>query len=225
MDFIASNPVLMLIGTIALALVLLSWILFVRKPKPRKVRYQLAVTITPREFKALHYLQAAFPDAAVLAQRPLRSLVSPRSTGNSDAAKKALQALDGLAVDFVICNDGGKPAYAFDLDAPGSKIVSEDARRNAAHKNGILKSAGVRLILLKGDPGQWPTPAEFRLKLALAALQPLTPAGEPEVYEGLMDSTIKTPSSHFQESSIMGMSVLMTLEGDDAEAAWRAARN
>ncbi|HOS87816.1 MAG TPA: hypothetical protein PLT46_11875, partial [Burkholderiaceae bacterium] len=83
----------------------------------------------------------------------------------------------------------------------------------------------VRLILLKGDPGQWPTPAEFRLKLALAALQPLTPAGEPEVYEGLMDSTIKTPSSHFQESSIMGMSVLMTLEGDDAEEAWRAARN
>jgi len=225
MDFMASNPVSMLIGALALALVLLVWMLFVRKPKPRKVRHQPAVAITLRQFKALQFLQAAFPDFAVLTQRPLRSLVSPRNPGNSDAAQKALQALDGLAVDFVICNEGGKPAYAFDLDALGSKIVSENARRNAAHKNGILKSAGVRLILLKGDPGQWPTPAEFRLKLALAALQPLTPAGEPEVYEGLMDSTIKTPSSHFQESSIMGMSVLMTLEGDDAEEAWRAARN
>ena len=173
--------------------------------------------------------EAQTPESALSTRRdhnaPAIQGTALSPSGNSDAAKKALQALDGLAVDFVICNDGGKPAYAFDLDAPGSKIVSEDARRNAAHKNGILKSAGVRLILLKGDPGQWPTPAEFRLKLALAALQPLTPAGEPEVYEGLMDSTIKTPSSHFQESSIMGMSVLMTLEGDDAEAAWRAARN
>ena len=225
MDLIASNLVSMLIGALAIALVLLIWILFVRKPKPRKVRYQPAVAITPRQFKALQYLHAAFPDSAVLVQRPLRSLVSPRNPGNSDAAKKALHALDGLVVDFVICTDGGKPAYAFDLDELGSKIVSENARRNAAHKNGILKSAGVRLILLKGDPGQWPTPAEFRLKLALAALQPLSPAGEPEVYEGQVDSTIKTPSSQFQESSIMGMSVLMTLEGDDAEAAWRAARN
>ncbi|MBK6361654.1 MAG: hypothetical protein IPF39_17830 [Comamonadaceae bacterium] len=44
-----------------------------------------------------------------------------RSAARSDAAKKALQALDGLAVDFVIAMMVASPLTAFDLDAPGSK--------------------------------------------------------------------------------------------------------
>jgi hypothetical protein len=225
MNFMAANLVPLMIGAFAIALMLLVWILFIRKPKPRNPRYQPAVAITPRQFQALQYLQAAFPDSAVLLQRPLRSLVSPRAASDSEATQQALKGLDGLAVDFAICNDTGKPSYAFDLDAPGTKAEAEHARHKAAHKNGILKSAGVRLILLKGDASQWPTPSEFRLKLALAALQPLSPAGEPEVYKAQTVSPSWTKASQFQESSIMGMSVLMTLEGDDADAAWKAARN
>lgn len=220
-----ANRVPLLLGALALALALLVWMFFRRKPKPDHARFQPAVAITPRQFQALQYLQAAFPDSAVLVQRPLRGLVSPRNAGSSEAAQQALKGLDGLAVDFAVCNENGKPSYAFDLDRIGTDAESEHARRKTARKNGIMKSAGVRMILLKGSPGQWPAPAEFRLKLALAALQPLSPGGLPEVYEAPTGAQMPMPSSRFQDSSIMGMSVLMTLEGDDADAAWRAARD
>lgn len=225
MDFMVANPVPLLLGALAIALVLLVWMVFRRKPKTSNLRYQPAVAITPRQFQALHYLQAAFPDSAVLVQRPLRSLVSLRNAGSSKATQQVLKDLDGLAVDFAVCSDSGKPSYAFDLDRLGTDAESDHSRRKTARKNSVLKSAGVRMILLKGSPGQWPAPAEFRLKLALAALQPLSPAGAPEVYTAPLGAPKPMPSSQFQDSSIMGMSVLMTLEGDDAEAAWRAARN
>ena len=225
MDFILSHLVQLLVGAFVLVVMLLVWMFFIRKPKPRNPRYQPTVAINPRQFQALQYLQAAFPDSAVLLHKPLNGLVSPRNAGNSEATQQALKDLDGLTVDFAICNDSGKASYAFDLDAPRSTAQSDHARRKAAHKNGVLKSAGVRLILLKGSASEWPTPSEFRLKLALAALQSMSPVGEPEVYKATVGSAKQSPGSQFQESSIMGMSVLMTLEGDDAEEAWRAARD
>jgi len=81
----------------------------------------------------------------------------------------------------------------------------------------------VRLILLKGNPSQWPPPAEFRLKLALAALPTHVPEGEPETY--VLAPGQPSQASLSPESSIMGMTVLMTLEGEEAEAAWLAARD
>ena len=225
MDFILSNLVQLLVGAFVLVVALLVWRLFIHKPKPRTPRYQPTVAISPRQFQALQYLQAAFPDSAVLLHKPLNSLVSPRNAGNSEATQQALKDLDGLAVDFAICNDSGKASYAFDLGAPGAAAKSDPVRRMAARKNGILKSAGVRLILLKGSACEWPTPSEFRLKLALAALQSLSPAGEPEVYTAPQGPAKAAASSQFQETSIMGMSVLMTLDGDDADEAWRAARD
>jgi hypothetical protein len=220
-----STSVEVLLGTLAILLVLLAWKFLARKPKPRHHRYQPSVALTPLQFHTLQYLQAAFPDSAVLMQRPLHSLVSPRQVSGREEAQQAQQALNGLKVDFAVCDESGRPSYAFDLEAPGTAVRFAQGPEQAAEKNRILKSAGLRLIQLKGTPSQWPAPAEFRLKLALAALQPVSQANEPEKYETTAGPPTQSQASQFSQSSIMGMSVLMTLEGDEAETAWRAARD
>ncbi|NTV85159.1 MAG: DUF2726 domain-containing protein [Burkholderiaceae bacterium] len=217
-----STPVAIFLGAIAVLALLLAWKFVTAKPKPRRFRYQPCVAITPLQTQALLYLQTAFSEAVVLPQRPLANLLVARHVQAPDAALQARQALDGMKVDFAVCDDSGKTRYVFDLDPSSAAPESAATQLRNAEKNRILKSAGVRLILLKGNPSQWPTPAEFRLKLALAALPTHGPEGESEKY--VLAPGQSSQASLSPESSIMGMTVLMTLEGEEAETAWRAAR-
>ena len=69
-----------------------------------------------------------------------------------DAALQAQQALDGLKVDFAVCDDSGKARYVFDLDpSERSAGVSGDQDCEDAEKNRILKSAGIRLDSSQGQ--------------------------------------------------------------------------
>ncbi|QLQ00304.1 MAG: DUF2726 domain-containing protein [Burkholderiaceae bacterium] len=107
----------------------------------------------------------------MLARVKLERLLSPRQTSDRDAARRALR---GMRVDFAVCAENGKPIFAFDFAPQGNRTDAASASAER-EKNRVLKSAGVRLIRLKGAPANWPEPSEFRLKLALAALRPIAP--------------------------------------------------
>lgn len=212
------------IGTGVAALVLLVFVLWLARRGRRSstsFNYQSQSALSAQQMQCYQYLHAAFSEGAVLARVKLERLLSPRQTHDRDAARRALR---GLRVDFAVCAENGKPIFAFDFAPQGNRTASssDDAGRE---KNRVLKSAGVRLIRLKGAPANWPEPSEFRLKLALAALRPISPGGEGEAEEmPLFRSPASRPATQSPESSIMGMSVLMELD-EEAEAAWRTARD
>lgn len=197
---------------LALALVLL-------RGKSKRARrkaypYAPAVAVRPAEAQIVQHLLAAFPECVVLVHAPLERLVTPRSPEQRAAGRAALA---GMSVDFAVCAANGKAIFAFDL----AESRGSDQEESDRIKNRTLKSAGIRLVRLKGTPEQWPEAADFRLKLAVAALHP--GADAPLDAAAFAPRHQSQPAATEPESSIMGMTVLL-LEPDEAEAAWRAAR-
>ena len=206
-------------GVVLLVLVL--WLARRGRRSSQSFSYQSQSALSPQQMQCYQYLHAAFPEGAVLARVKLERLLSPRQTHDRDAARRALR---GMRVDFAVCAENGKPIFAFDFAPQGNRTDAAYASAER-EKNRVLKSAGVRLIRLKGAPANWPEPSEFRLKLALAALRPIAPGGEGAAEEmPLFRGPASRPATQSPESSIMGMSVLMELD-EEAEAAWRSARD
>lgn len=183
--------------------------------------YYSQSALNASQMECYQYLHEAFPECAVLVRVKLERLLRSRQANDREAARRALR---GMRVDFAVCAENGKPIFAFDFASQGNRTDAAHAR--AEHEqNRALKSAGVRLIRLKGAPANWPEPSEFRLKLALAALRPVAPGGEGATEEmPLIRGPASRPATQSPESSIMGMSVLMDFD-EAAEAAWRAARD
>lgn len=217
------------LGAIAVALVL-GWLWARRsagRPSARNDRYAAEALINKSQLQFLQYLQTAFPGQAVLFRAPLGQLVSVRQAADRDRARRRL---DEHTVDYVVCDDAGKPAFAFELDAYHGQNT-EDAQRDAAEKNRILKSAGVRLVRLKGHAKQLPPPNEFRMKLSLAAL-PRDDASErrqtrAELEAKLAERDSEFKPSGFKESEVMGLSGLMDLRPGqpDPDDPWKTSRS
>ena len=123
-------------------------------------QFAQSAPINEEQVRLLHYLQQAFPDGAVLFQpRLARFLMVRKSRHRLDVQ----QRLGDTHVDFLVCADDGKPLFAFEVDAFKAKGDAGLAR-SAAEKNGMLKSAGIRLIRLKGAQPQWPPPEVLRMR-------------------------------------------------------------
>jgi hypothetical protein len=128
----------------------------------RETRYDAKPMISPAQIKFYHYLQDAFPARAVLPAQPLSRLVSVRYARNRERAARRLEELE---VDFVVCDPNGKPLIAFQIDAFRPDESDEKQRRQAAAKNHVLDTAGIRLLRLKTTTRNLPTPDEFRQRV------------------------------------------------------------
>lgn len=213
------------LGLLIVAAVLAYW-KFARKPPSRDGRYVAEALLSPAQIILLQYLQTAFPGQVVLSNVPLNHLVSLRQTTDRQRAK---EKLDHFQVDFVVCADNGKAAFAFDVEAYRSGNAST-AQQDAEIKNRILKSAGIRLVYIKGRSSQLPTPNEFRQKLSLAALaEPKEPSHSPrqQLERHLSRRDRDFQRNDFKESEVMGISGLMGLDSQlpDPSDPWRSSRS
>lgn len=155
------NPLLM--GAAALLLLALAW-LALRKPRAvdehlsASSRFSAMAPMTEEQAALLRYLQAAFPDGAVLFRPLLARFLTVRA---GDDRQGARAWLGHARVDFLLCAEDGKPLYAFEVDVLRTR---EDAaaQRRLAEKNHALRSAGIRLIRFKGALASWPPPAALR---------------------------------------------------------------
>ena len=73
------------------------------------------------------------------------SHLSVRRAGNKE---RALERLEGQSADFVVCGVDGKPSFAFDVEQYHLSNAEARAER-VREKNRILRTAGVRFVLLK----------------------------------------------------------------------------
>lgn len=217
------------VSGIVLVLIVLLYLKFLRAPSQRDDRYTSEALVTPAQADLLYYLQTAFPGQAVLANVPLNKIVSIRRAANR---RRAREALDTMRVNFAVCDNGGKAAFVFDVEAYHKGDASV-AQREAAEKNRILKSAGVRLIYIKDTTRSMPPPEEFRLQLSLASLSRSERAAHQvsvrqQLERRMAKSDKNFKPSGFRESEVMGMSKLMDLGPDSQHGAqdpWAASRN
>lgn len=193
--------------------------LFARSSSGRDDRYTPERILTPEQVAMLDYLRDTFPNQVVLPNMPLKDLLSVRRSTNTRRAKERLQQ---HKVDFVVCGADGRPQFAFDIE----QFHLSNAKAKAHQvklKNRILKTAGVRFLLLKNGIHRMPSPADFRQQLNLAALpQPAPREDQRESVRQQLDSKLSQfdqlyANSGFRDSEVMGMSSLMNLEDDDSE--------
>ncbi len=195
-----------------LAATMLAYGLSRPKASSRDDRYTAELLLTPPQAELLEYLQTAFPDQAVLANVPLRTMVSVRSAASRQRARDRLER---FVADFVVCDENGKAAFVFDVEAYRAGDT-RSARQEALVKNRILKSAGIRLIYIKETSRKMPSPNDFRQKLSLAALVPRVDPRQSALQDlehriAKRDRDFKP--SEFRESEVMGLSRLMGLNG------------
>jgi hypothetical protein len=180
--------------------------------------------ITEEQVRLLHYLQQAFADGVVLFRpRLARFLMVRRSRRRLEAQRRLAEA----QVDFLVCADDGKPLFAFEVDAFKQRDDPELAR-GAAEKNLMLKSAGIRLIRLKGALSNWPAPEVLRERLLAAQRTPgpgadarasgFSPSGFGRSSFGHTDFV----PSRGVESGVMSLTGLMGLT--PAENPWESVR-
>lgn len=210
---------------VALGLILVVAVLlyrrFVRQAPSRQDRYAAEILLSPTQATLHQYLQTAFPGQVVLSGVPLKQLVSPRQPATRQRPK---ETLDLFQLDFVVCAGNGKAAFAFDVEALRNGNASA-AQQDAKVKNRILKSAGIRLVYLKGRIGRLPTPNEFRQQLSLAALaEPKEPSPRQLLERHLRRRDSEFQRTDFKESDVMSLSGLMGLDPDPFDP-WRSARN
>lgn len=134
-------------------------------------RFAVMAPLSDEQVALLRYLQVAFPNGAVLFRPLLRRFLTVRAGHSRSAAR---QWLNRARVDYLLCDDEGKPLYAFEIDLLRTR---DDplAQRRLAEKNHALRTAGVRLIRFKGALASWPEPAVLRERV-LSAVRP-TPSG------------------------------------------------
>lgn len=217
------------VSGVVLALLVLLYLKFIRSPSPRGDRYTSEALLTPAQADLLYYLQTVFPGQAVLLNVPLSKIVSIRRASNR---RRAREALDTMRVNFAVCDSRGKAAFVFDVEAYRAGDASA-AQRDAATKNRILKSAGIRLIYIKDTTRGMPAPEEFRLQLSLASLSRSERAAQQvSVRQQLERRMAKADKdfkpSGFRESEVMGMSKLMGLGADSSHSAldpWARSRS
>ena len=203
------------LGAAVAALALLLWRAW-RRPgaryDTRGDRFASAAPITDEQIALLNYLQQAFPDGAVLFRPRLAQFLSVRKSRRRLGAQ---QRLAESLVDFLICREDGKPLFAFEVDA----FKSHDdplLQHRAAEKNLMLKSAGIRLIRLKGAQTGWPPPEVLRLRLQAAQRTP-TPQAQPSgfgssEFGGSGFQSTGFGNSRMHDSSVMSLSQLMGVE-------------
>lgn len=192
---------------------------FSRPTSGRDDRYTPERLLTPDQVIMLDYLRDTFPHQVVLPNLCLSDLLSVRRSSNLRRAKSRLA---DHKVDFVVCGADGKPQFAFDVE----QYHLSDAKAKQQQvklKNRILKTAGVRFLLLKNGIHRMPSPADFRKQLNLAALpQPPAKEDSKESVRQQLESkfsqfdSLHTPSG-FRESEVMDMSGLMGLDGMDED--------
>lgn len=214
---------------VALLALTLLWRAIRRAPRPpeaydpRGDQFAYTAPITDEQIALLHYLQKAFPEGAVLFRpRLARFLAVRKSRQRQDAQHRLAQ----MKVDFLICAEDGKPLFAFEVDAFKEK---DDPlmQRETADKNQMLKTAGIRLIRLKGAHANWPPPEVLRMRM-LAVQRAPGPEARPSGFGPSEFATSSFGPSGFASSrdahsSIMGMSTLMGMEPVEGNA-WAAVR-
>jgi hypothetical protein len=189
----------------------------------RNDRYTPERVLTPEQAHMLDYLHDTFPGQVVLPNMLLKDMLSVRRASDRD---KAQERLNRQKVDFVVCGDDGRPAFAFDIEQ--YHLSNAKAKEHQVKiKNRILKTAGVRFVFLKNGLHRMPSPAEFRKQLNLAALPQPLPKEKKEKTESRrqqLESQISEfdavyPATGFRDSEVMGLSGLMDLnrEGRPSE--------
>lgn len=191
----------------------------------RDDRYTPERILTPEQVAMLDYLHDTFPGQVVLPQVQLKNMLSIRRASDRKRAQKRLEQM----VDYVVCGEDGRPVFAFDLEQfhlSNAKAKSLEGKL----KNRVLKTAGVRFLLLKNGIHRMPSPDEFRRQLDLAVLPQPKPrsasSSDDNVHESVrqqLESKFSefdqlTPPTGFRESEVMGFSGLMGLsEEEEAE--------
>lgn len=212
---------------VALALVALGvWVYrrYFRKASGRDDRYTPERILTPEQVVMLDYLRDTFPHQVVLPNMPLRDLLSVRRSSDH---KRARERLRQHRVDFVVCGEDGRPMFAFDVEQYHLSNAKAKAHQ-VKLKNRILKTAGVRFLFLKNGIHRMPSPADFRQQLNLAALP------QPKVKEEAASESVRQqlesklsefdqlyPATGFQDSEVMGMTGLMSLDDEQADRVAR----
>ena len=207
------------VGLIALALVLfllaMGWYVLRRRTGDhadydvRDDRFSPTAPINEEQIALLHYFQAAFPEMAVLFRPRLARFLAVRKTRERAAAQARLA---DEQIDFLICSDSGQPLFAFEVDAFKAKDDPTLAR-SAAEKNQMLKTAGIRLIRLKGAQTHWPPPEVLRERMLGAQQTPTAearPSGYgPSEFAGSSFGGSGFSNSRTAPSTVMGLSTLM----------------
>jgi hypothetical protein len=204
-----------IIVSLLLALAVWAWRWTSQRSSGRNDRYTAERVVSPEQVQMLDYLQDTFPKQVILVNISLKDMLSVRRATDR---KRAEVRLTKQRVDFVVCNQDGRPAFAFDIE----QYHLSDAKAKgfqAKIKNRILKTAGVRFVYLKNGIHRMPSPADFREQLNLAAL----PQPKPEKPKEDRDSVIQQlesqfsefdqlgPVTGFRDSEVMGVSGLMEL--------------
>lgn len=189
----------------------------------RDDRYAPEPILTTEQVALLDYLRDTFPDQVVLPNVALQDMLSVRRARDPQRAR---QRLAPHRVDFVVCGPDGRPQFAFDIE----RYHLSDAKAKAHQtklKNRILKTAGVRFLMLKDGIHRMPTPADFRQQLNLAALaQPKPKADRSENARQQLESKFSQfdqlyQSTGFRDSEVMDMGALMDLQDPGTERLGR----
>ncbi|WP_293226230.1 DUF2726 domain-containing protein [Ottowia sp.] len=178
-----TGPVMVNGAVVAAALVVLllalAWLWWPRKSRPAaeqsvssSARFAAMAPIDEEQVALLRYLHDAFPEGAVLFRPPLGRFLTVRSGRDRQSARRWL---DHAQVDFLLCDEEGRPQYAFEVDLLRTR---DDplAQRRLAEKNHALRTAGIRLIRFKGALSSWPLPEVLRERV-LAAARPTPSSG------------------------------------------------
>lgn len=205
--------------TLTLAIVLVAlgiWAYrrFSRRPSGLDDRYTPERVLTPEQAQMLDYLRETFPGQVVLPNLMLKDMLSVRRAADP---RRAQERLRYQKVDFVVCDEQGRPSFAFDVEQYHLSNAKAKAHQSKI-KNRILKTAGVRFVFLKNAIRRMPSPADFRRQLNLAALTP--PASQEDERQSMrqqLESKLSEfdqlyPATEFRESEIMGLSGLMGLQ-------------
>ncbi|MHB1199286.1 MAG: DUF2726 domain-containing protein [Polaromonas sp.] len=190
---------------------------FSRQPSGLDDRYAPGRLLTPEQAQMLDYLRQTFPGQVVLPNLMLGDMLSVRRAADPRRAKERLR---NQKVDFVVCDEEGRPSFAFDVEQ--YHLSDAKAKTHLVKiKNRILKTAGVRFVFLKSSIRHMPSPADFRSQLNLAALTPpISREDERESMRQQLESQLSEfdqlyPATEFRESEIMGLSGLMGLQRED----------
>lgn len=218
MDLVVIGSV---IAVVVLALCVWLYLRFMRSQDDgRDDRYSPERVLSTEQVAMLDYLQDTFPGQVVLPNVSLANMLSVRRAGDKVAAK---QRLKEQRVDFVVCGADGRPTFAFDIEQYHLSNAEARAQR-AKVKNRMLKTAGVRFLLLKNGIHRMPSPAEFRAQLNLVELpKPKAPAPAPaperdsvmkELESQMSTLDDRYGASAYRDSEVMGLSGLMSLEDE-----------
>ncbi|WP_302176047.1 DUF2726 domain-containing protein [uncultured Hydrogenophaga sp.] len=210
------------IGITAVLLILCGWLYvryFRRGDHGRDDRYSPERVLSVEQVAMLDYLQDTFPGHVVLPQVQLKHMLSVRRASNKERAQ---ERLDSDSVDFVVCGVDGKANFAFDVEQYHLSNAEARAER-VREKNRMLRTAGVRFVLLKNGIHRMPSPADFRAQLNLAELpkpkQQMRTETERDSVMRELESQLsgfdhQYGNTGFRESEIMGLSNLMGLDDD-----------